>query len=75
MHGKWNVDSSELTRHEQRKSPVLSAFLLPDVSRCGPNAYVHPSDINVSKTGVNNTKVRFVDSFKTTESTPTFFHF
>lgn len=54
---------------------MFFAFVLPNFSRCGPNANVHPRDINVSKIGTNNTKIRFVNSLKTTESTPTLFHF
>ena len=54
---------------------MFFAIVLPNFSRCGPNANVHPSDINVGKIGTDNTKIRFVNSLKTTESTPTLFNF
>lgn len=54
---------------------IFRIRILPNFSRWGPNAYVHLSNINVCQIGANNTKIRFVDSLKTTESTPTLFHF
>ncbi len=79
MYSKRNAYPSEKS-HEIRDNTAsifyTSSYILPNFGRSSADADVHFSDVNVVQMGLNKTKIRFVNSVKTTKATIlTFAHF